>query len=210
MIRNYLKYVALACFCCIASTPTFSQSDSELVAEVLVWQEQLNTEYAGEHSPLDSSNLLTFESLPFFPIDLTYRVEAKLEYVNGVPFKMPTSTERTPLYVQYALAHFTINDTAYALPVYQNIGLMKNPDYSDYLFIPFTDYSNGNTTYGGGRYLDARIPDGNVLIIDFNKAYNPYCAYSNRFSCPIPPSESALETFIKAGVKHADDAIQHH
>ncbi len=210
MIKDCLKYAALAIWVFGAATPAISQTDSVLVAEVIAWQEELNADYSGEHSPLDSSDLLSFDSLPFFPIDLTYRVEAKLEYVNGTPFKMPTSTDRTPLYVQYALAHFTIHDTAYALPVYQNIGLMKNPDYADYLFIPFTDYTNGNTSYGGGRYLDARIPDGDVLIIDFNKAYNPYCAYSKRFSCPIPPSENELETYIKAGVMHSEQVEKLH
>ena len=73
--------------------------------------------------------------------------------------------------------------------------------YKDYLFLPFTDPTNGVTTYGGGRYLDLMIPATKVVQLDFNKAYNPYCAYSGNYSCPIPPEENHLEIEIKAGVK---------
>jgi hypothetical protein len=85
--------------------------------------------------------------------------------------------------------------------VYQNLGLLKNPEYEDYLFLPFNDYTNGNETYGGGRYLDVRIPKGNTMVLDFNKAYNPYCAYTYGYSCPVPPRGNSLETEINAGIK---------
>jgi len=71
----------------------------------------------------------------------------------------------------------------------------------DYLFLRFIDKTNDETTYSGGRYLDIRIPEGDSIILDFNKAYNPYCAYNNAFSCPIPPSENNLPVSILAGVK---------
>jgi len=73
--------------------------------------------------------------------------------------------------------------------------------YRDYLFLPFKDATNGDSTYGGGRYIDIRMSEinNNTLTIDFNKAYNPYCAYSDGFNCPVPPLENHLEVALEAG-----------
>ena len=86
---------------------------------------------------------------------------------------------------------------------------MKQLEYKDYLFLPFTDLTNGTVTYGGGRYIGLRIPkSGNKIIIDFNQAYNPFCAYSGNYSCPIVPEENNLDVQVKAGVKY--DAKKYH
>ena len=77
---------------------------------------------------------------------------------------------------------------------------MLDPEYEDYLFIPFNDLTNGNETYDAGRYMDLETTDENTIVIDFNKAYNPYCAYNDEFSCPIPPRENDLDVEIIAGV----------
>jgi uncharacterized protein (DUF1684 family) len=87
------------------------------------------------------------------------------------------------------------------LNVYQGKALMTNEAYKDYLFLPFLDDTNSYTTYGGGRYLDLRIPKGDHLIIDFNIAYNPYCHYNDTYSCPIVPRVNYVTTKINAGVK---------
>jgi uncharacterized protein len=78
---------------------------------------------------------------------------------------------------------------------------LNKPEYKDYLFLPFTDLTNGVQTYQGGRYLDLRIPQGDEIVIDFNQSYNPYCAYSGRYSCPVVPSENHLDMEVLAGVK---------
>ena len=78
---------------------------------------------------------------------------------------------------------------------------MQQEKYRDYLFLPFTDNTNGEQTYTGGRYIDLSIPDGDTIVVDFNKAYNPYCAYNKKYSCPIVPSVNNLDTEIRAGVK---------
>jgi hypothetical protein len=79
---------------------------------------------------------------------------------------------------------------------------MKTPLYRDYLFIPFTDLTNSNETYGGGRYIEAKIPvEGELLELDFNKCFNPYCHYSTGYNCPVPPRENFLNTKIEAGEK---------
>lgn len=89
------------------------------------------------------------------------------------------------------------------LTVYRSIALSKLPSTSDYLFLPFTDETNGAATYAGGRYIDLRLADfkGNRVIIDFNKAYNPYCAFSAGYACPKPPDENRLQTAVEAGEK---------
>ena len=81
---------------------------------------------------------------------------------------------------------------------------MSKPGYEDYLFLPFLDNTNGETSYGGGRYVEGRIPEGDILVIDFNKAYNPYCAYNEKYSCPIVPRENSVDENIEAGVKAYD------
>jgi uncharacterized protein (DUF1684 family) len=87
------------------------------------------------------------------------------------------------------------------LAVYQNIDLLKRDrkKFKNYLFIPYKDKTTRNETYGGGRFLDFEIPKNATVILDFNLAYNPYCAYSHRYSCPIPPEENTLNVKIEAG-----------
>jgi len=78
---------------------------------------------------------------------------------------------------------------------------MKEEEYRDYLFLPFTDLTNGEQTYMGGRYLDLSIPEGDTIVLDFNRAYNPYCVYNKKYSCPLVPPVNALNTKISAGIK---------
>ena len=142
-----------------------------------------------------------FESLEFFPIDTAYRVTARLEFKeDSKPFAMKTTTDRLPIYKLFAIAHFELNGKEHSLEVYQNQELIQDPEFSDYLFLPYTDKTNGNESYGGGRYIDLKAPEGDQLVIDFNQSYNPYCAYNSEYSCPIPPRANALETEIRAGV----------
>jgi uncharacterized protein (DUF1684 family) len=97
---------------------------------------------------------------------------------------------------------FEIDGQKFSIPVYQSKDLLNNPVYKDYLFFPFTDLTNSEGTYGGGRYIDLRIPkEGLEMVVDFNRAYNPYCAYSAKYSCPIVPSENHINMVVKAGVR---------
>lgn len=168
-------------------------------------QQELNKEYASEGSPLVAKDKANFTGLPFFDIDTTWVVDAILEITpNEPPFKMPTTTSRMANYRKYGVLSFERDGQAYELFVYQNIDLMKTEGYEDYLFLPFKDYTNGESTYGGGRYINLRIPEGNRITLDFNTCYNPYCAYNQKYSCPIVPSENMLEIAVNAGVKKHD------
>ncbi len=177
------------------------------VQEALDFQEELNAQFAdSEDSPLTEKDWLTFESLEFFPIDTTYRVRARLEFHNDVkPFAMQTTTDRLPIYKLYATARFQLKGKECSLEIYQNQELILDPEHSDYLFLPFTDKTNGNSSYGGGRYIDLSIPEGDEIVIDFNQSYNPYCAYNSEYSCPIPPRVNDIDLEIRAGVKAYGD-----
>ena len=114
---------------------------------------------------------------------------------------MPTYSGKTSPYVSYGVLSFTLNGQPQQLTVFRSLRLASNPKYRDYLFLPFKDATSGETTYGGGRYLDFRLGDIHdcQLLLDFNKAYNPYCAYSDGYSCPIPPAGNRLTVAINAG-----------
>lgn len=167
------------------------------------FQNTLNAEYMNpEESPLDSADLIHFTGLEFFPIENKFIVSAKIERDQALTFfEMETTTDRRPEYRIWAHATFTMDGKNFKLTIYQNKKLMNTLEYGDYLFLPFTDLSNDKTSYSGGRYIDLRMTDNDEIIIDFNKAYNPYCAYSDRWSCPIVPSDNNLDVEINAGVK---------
>ncbi|MDJ1492424.1 DUF1684 domain-containing protein [Cytophagaceae bacterium DM2B3-1] len=101
----------------------------------------------------------------------------------------------------YGKLVFKVKGEECVLTVYQSMDLLRNPMYKDYLFVPFTDLTTDESSYGAGRYMDMRISDDEIVWIDFNKAYNPYCAYSDQYSCPITPAENRLPVKIEAGEK---------
>ncbi len=171
---------------------------------IQTYQQALDKEYKDpEESPLTKKDRKKFKGLPFFPINEKYRVEARFErMVNAAPFQMKTTTDRLPTYEVFGLAHFTFEGKEYTLQLYQSHRLREMEKYKNHLFLPFTDQTNGNESYGGGRFLDLEIPDGDTIVIDFNKAYNPYCAYNHIYSCPIPPAENDLPFKILAGVMY--------
>ncbi|WP_306351057.1 DUF1684 domain-containing protein [Flavobacterium sp. '19STA2R22 D10 B1'] len=167
------------------------------------YQKELNEEYADrKKSPLKEEDFEHFKSLDFFAINDTYKVTAQfVRTADEKPFQMPTTTDRKPMYVKYGEAHFELEGQKFKLNIYQSLDLMKIKKYKDDLFLPFTDFTSGVESYGGGRYVDLKIPTGATITIDFNAAYNPYCAYNEKYSCPIPPAENDMKIEVKAGVK---------
>ena len=138
----------------------------------------------------------------FFPVTKKYKVIASFEkIVDPTGFIMKTSGTKTSRYFKYGTISFTIDNKSLHLTVYQSEQLMKDQQYKNYLFVPFTDLTSGGKSYGGGKYLDFMLEDikNNTLLVDFNKAYNPYCAYAKGYNCPIPPAENDLPVAIKAG-----------
>ncbi len=157
----------------------------------------------GESTPLLPEQLKDFKGLKYFEPDLNYKVEGKLVKDDKQEIVlMKTSTDREPAYVRYGVVYFKIDTFDLKLSVFQNKKMLDLSQDTNLLFVPFRDGTNGKETYGGGRYFDCEIPlTGNPVLLDFNKAYNPYCAYNPRFSCVIPPEENRLKIGIEAGEK---------
>jgi hypothetical protein len=180
----------------------FAQNQFSLSA-VEKFQNELNAEYAdAKTSPLLPDDLKVFKSLDFYPANEKFFVLAKfISTENELPFEMKTSTDRKPVYVKYGEAHFNIDGQFFKLNIYRNIELSKKEQYKDYLFLPFSDLTCGSESYIGGKYIDLKIPQGDTIVIDFNTSYNPYCAYSPKYSCPKVPLENDLKIEIRAAVK---------
>lgn len=168
------------------------------------YQKEQNAKFKdASESPLTTKDLKTFKTLEFYDFNKDFVVEATMDLKpDSDYFEMPTSTDRKPLYRVYAVLNFDILGKSYQLNVYENKNLLTTKGFEDYLFLPFIDNTNGETTYGGGRYIELRVPPkGNTIEIDFNKAFNPYCAYNYKYSCPVVPIENTLDLKVKAGVK---------
>lgn len=159
-----------------------------------------------KRSPLKADDL---KYLRFYEPDINYRVKATVVITpESQPFSMPTHSGKDKMYRQYCILTFKLNDTLLHLRAYQRVDGTAEP--KDYLFIPFTDATTYGETFGGGRYLDLSVNDiiNNQVIIDFNKCYNPYCAFAEGYSCPIPPRENSLDVAVKAGEKKYAKEIQ--
>ena len=184
---------------------------SKEIMEVKKFQEDLNAEYLNpKETPLRGDHFKNFKGHPYFPFHPKYRVNATwVKTENSKPFDLPTSSGKTKSYKEYGKASFDLDGKKYTLTVYQSLDLMKQKKYKNYLFLPFRDATNEKETYGGGKYMDLTIPEGNTIVLDFNKSYQPFCAYNAYdYNCPIVPEENRLPVEIRAGVMYED--IYHH
>lgn len=182
---------------------TASYGQNAYVTEIQKHRETYKADFiTNPRSPLKEQDL---KDLQFFSPDLAYRVTATLEILSDqTAFRMPTYDGSAKEYIRFAYANFKIQGKPFRLTLFRSVQLMATEKYKDYLFLPFTDLTNNELTYGGGRYIDLGTTniEGNKIEIDFNRAYNPYCAYSSGYSCPIPPEENDLPIAIKAGEKN--------
>ncbi|THD67346.1 DUF1684 domain-containing protein [Robertkochia marina] len=181
------------------------QDRSEVVADfnetITTLREEKDAVFRNaDRSPLPDEERANFEGLVYFSPDSTYRVAARLERaVLPKMIRMETTTNEVMIQQEYGELTFELHGKTHRLKVYRDLELQRDPQYENYLFLPFTDLTNGAETYGGGRYLDLTIPEADTLMLDFNKAYNPYCAYNSKYSCPLVPPENHLEAAIRSG-----------
>jgi uncharacterized protein (DUF1684 family) len=148
---------------------------------------------------LDSAERKSFEGICYFPVDSNFRVKATFHKEKGTVFYMPMTKARKVRYQAVGYLEFRIKDSLCRLTLYKNLDL-SDPAYKHYYFLPFKDGTTAISTYGAGRYLDVyRRKNQRTVLLDFNKAYHPYCAYSDRYSCPIVPSENTITPAISAG-----------
>ena len=157
---------------------------------------------ASAGGPIKEEQDLSF--VQFYAPDSTYRVLATVQLTpKSEPFEMPTYNGKTRTHVSYAILSFMLKGKKQELTLYRNLNVIRMPEFRDYLFLPFKDATSAKETYGGGRYMDLRtgdIKEGHVTL-DFNKAYNPYCAYQEGYPCPIPPRNNVLSVAVEAGEK---------
>ncbi|MEZ4859316.1 MAG: DUF1684 domain-containing protein [Flavobacteriaceae bacterium] len=198
-----MKYLILNILL-LANLSIVAQTEAEIRDEIKTYQTELNKEFINpETTILDEKHFADFGGLEFYPINLKYRIEANfVRTPNEKPFLMKTTTDRLPEYVKYGEAQFELDGKELQLILYKSTDSWGDPEkYGNQLFLPFTDLTSGDGSYGGGRFMEVTIPEGRTIILDFNKVYNPYCAYNSRYSCPIPPAENDLQVRIEAGVK---------
>ena len=171
-----------------------------------LYQQRLNATFKdASKSPLKKKDLKAFKGLDFFPVDSAFIVTAKLHRIENAPlFEMATTTERRPLYKAYGLLKFKLKGKTFELTLYQSQDDLEDENLKDYLFLPFTDNTSGDESYGGGRYMDVMLSDitkKDSIILNFNNTYNPYCAYNPLFSCPLTPRKNHIDLAITAGIK---------
>lgn len=149
-------------------------------------------------SPVPRDKRQVVLPLAYFPPDPAYRVPAQLapDAQSGRVVPMLTSTGRQRPTQIMGLLEFVLKGQGMKLRAYAEEG-----SNGARLFVPFTDATNGRETYGGGRYLDLDRTSTGIYVIDFNTAYNPYCAYNPTYDCPVPPKENRLPVAIEAGEK---------
>lgn len=171
--------------------------------EVETFRKQKDIDYMIPKKTMLTSELMkNFKGLNYFSINFKYKISTKLTRLKDLPaIRIKTSTGKVSDYVIYGKLTFSIDSKSYELSVYQSARLAADKRKESTLFVPFTDKTSGEETYGGGRYLVLKNPEGNELTIDFNMAYNPYCVYNPNHSCPIPPDENDLPIKILAGEK---------
>lgn len=158
-----------------------------------------------KHSPLQKKDRRAFDHLNYYPVDEAWNLEVDFAIVeHGDTVDMMTSSGKTKQFYVYGRITIYHDGKRESLFAYNRIwpeGYVS--EYPPSLFIPFKDHTSGNETYGGGRYLDIDIPAESGLIeLDFNLCYNPYCAYGDGFSCPLPPEVNHLGFEVKAGEKN--------
>jgi uncharacterized protein len=151
-------------------------------------------------SPILPEDKEHFAGLNYYPVDLSYRVHATLvtEPHPGI-FRVQTTTGDFKEYTRLGRLEFELNGKPLSLVTFLPPG--EEPLHGGRLFVPFRDKTSGKDTYGAGRYIDLNKHADNQYILDFNRAYNPYCAYSPYYSCPLPPGENNLPIEILAGEK---------
>lgn len=178
---------------------TGTQTSEAYIAKIEQLRKEKDTDMReGEDSPFADS--IEFTGLKYFPVDAKYRIDARLVEIG--PKKtvtLPTSDGKQKTYQEYAYAEFTLDGIENKLLILEIIDMGP---YRGTLFLAFADKTSAAETYGAGRYLEVKkVPGAQSITLDFNEAYNPYCAYSDKFSCPFPPRENILEVAINAGEK---------
>lgn len=194
-----LLVIAAALF--LPNCNRYTPEQEALAAEILRQRAEKDRDFKNDpNSPLLAEDREAFQGLNYYPVDLSLRFEGPIvKYDSLLPDTIiGTKGDRRPA-LRYGYFPFTYQGRQYRLQIYKI--LRDNPEYAKYLFLGFTDRTGGGETYGGGRYIDLTENAENHYVVDFNLAYNPFCAYNPRYSCAIPAAENRLPFAVNAGEK---------
>ena len=196
---NYIIFAGITVTIILIIFYSFSdtQIDENYIRDIRKYREQKDQSFKEDsESPIPEHKRAGFAALSYFDPDVSYRITADLTRLpQDSTISTPTSTKEQREFVKYGYADFVLENKAHRLLLLKPVG--QNLHGS--LFLAFTDETSGSETYPAGRYIDVKEPASNKVEIDFNMAYNPYCAYNDNYSCPIPPPENHLKVRILAG-----------
>ena len=194
---------------------TDDDADAEAAAEYERWLDEIKQmradkdEFFTEHpqSPIQPEVRDDFEGLSYFDPKPEFRVPTRVRvYGNPDPIELDVTAGQPIRYLRPYIFEFELRDDRHQLAGYQQEG-----EDTDTIFIPFRDKTTGQQTYDRGRYMetepDKDLTNGDTVTLDFNLAYNPFCAYSETFACPLPPEENWLDIVVPAGERKPPEAI---
>jgi uncharacterized protein (DUF1684 family) len=198
MVRYGAALLLLACAAGCTSGPRPVEDDNAYVAEIQQHRDSIDRmfrETPGQ--PIPPDKIGTLLPLNYYPIDRAWTVPAELQLSDNPPtFQMPTSTGTLRNYQLIGTLVFSLQGEQRSLGAFVEAG-----QPIDTLFVPFADLTTGTDTYPAGRYLDVPPTSTGFYEIDFNRAYNPYCAYNASYECPYPPASNRLKIAVTAGEK---------
>lgn len=187
----------------LAACSQKQETDPAYVQAIALHRNQLTYQFLDKNtSPLKPEDIMHFKGLPYFDVNAAYRVTATFTPNNTLAaFAMPHTQGRTYSYAVAGTLSFQLNNQSLSLTAFVSTDQPIGDSMS--VVIPFTDQTSGKSTYGGGRLLDLRIGSKQQeVVLDFNLAYSPYCAYNSEYSCPIPPKDNTLPIAVEAGEQY--------
>jgi uncharacterized protein (DUF1684 family) len=187
---------ALSAITLMGCSPSPPDDDEHILQETASFREMKDKGFAGNGSPVPEDRRKALLPLAYFPISLEYRVPAVLRtYPDRSTLEMPTSTGQLRTMVRVGRLDFTLRGQQLGLSAFVEAGARN----LDQLFVPFTDLTSGTETYPAGRYLDLERTRTGLYVIDFNRAYHPFCYYNPAYDCPYPPRENRLQIPVRGG-----------
>jgi len=200
----FLNLLIISVFIGFSTAGEVEKTDFKAQQEKLAleWRKERDEFFKShQRSPLTPKEKKVFKGLKYYSFDPTYAFSGEIKrtilHINNPDYYATFLTNKgtNKRYIRYGKFHFQLNGKEYVLGIYKSI-------LSDILFIPFKDRTNEKETYQGGRYIDAEILPGYKMVLDFNMAYHPSCAYNDKFICVLPPRENMMEIEIRAGEKN--------
>ena len=186
--------------CCLCLSLGSASADDSVRAQIEVLRAAKDSLLKSEDSPLLPAQRARFEQLAYYPIDLRYRLRGELHiYGRQRIVEIPNTDDTTTELERLGRFVSAFGEKNFWLEVY------RSPQTGE-TEVFFKDLTNGHTTYGGGRYARLTREDDGMYVIDFNNAYNPYCAYNPTYICPLPPQQNHLDFAVEAGELMSADA----